>query len=84
MTSTKKAIKKSQVSKRAMIQRINRKLSGDDRKLKASRSQGDLDNLGEHYILDLNRNVVVDTHVDIADTAKKLGCITQWEELVEE
>ena len=77
------------VSERALIQRINRKLNAEDQKLKAARGFWDRQrnlhyddtNVGRFYVVDLLRNFVVDSHIDLAQYARKLGAMASWEEL---
>jgi hypothetical protein len=39
--------------------------------------------LGDHYVVDVNRNVVVGTHVDVEAYARELGVLAKWEILSE-
>lgn len=71
------------VSKRAIVQRINRKLAADDQRLLSNRSAGSWLDLGDFYVVDTNQNAVVDTHIDLVHTARKLGALAEWEELAE-
>lgn len=50
---------KVRVSRRAVIQRLQRKLKGDGKKLVVSRGRR-VQDLGDFYILDTNRNYIVD------------------------
>lgn len=63
------------VSLRALIQRINRKLAPEFEQLKATRGQRAINDLGDYYILDFNRNCVIASFVDVEELAKKLGCL---------
>ncbi|MCY2991305.1 MAG: hypothetical protein NTY19_26040 [Planctomycetota bacterium] len=72
------------VSKRAIIQRINRKLAPMDRKLKALRSQRWQSDLGDYYVVDLPRNFVVDSHIDLEAYGRELGALAAWETLAAE
>ena len=47
------------------IARINRQLAKQGRKLKTSRSWGEKSNLGDHYVIDIYTNTVMDTHVEL-------------------
>ncbi|MFO1042222.1 MAG: hypothetical protein U0941_10575 [Planctomycetaceae bacterium] len=78
----KKGIK-AVVSKRAVIQRINRKLATEGQKLKTSRSVSEQSNFGEFYIIDMTSNFVVAYPVDLTDTARELGCLGGWEAVEE-
>jgi len=75
---------KCPVTRRAVIQRINRRLAPDWRALRTSRGWGATSNLGTHYLLDTYRNEVVDTHVDVEGYARELGALEPWESLVDE
>jgi hypothetical protein len=74
------------VTARALIQRINRKLAATTdqgnwggKRLRASRGAGDLNNLGDYYVLDLSRNAVVDDHVNPEKFGRDLGVLKEWE-----
>jgi hypothetical protein len=82
-----KKVRKVMVSQRALVQRINRRLAKENRKLCAARgfnaggTHYDDTNLGRFYVIDAYRNAVVDTRVDIADLARDLSVLKNWEEL---
>jgi hypothetical protein len=69
------------VNMRALIQRINRKLAKDERLLKRSRGARTVQNLGDYYLIDVNRNLVVDHQVDPEALARELGVIAPWEKV---
>lgn len=71
------------VSMKALIQRINRKL-GADEKLRKSRSRAAKSDVGDFYIIDINRNVLMSTHVDPEELGRELGVLHQSETVVEE
>lgn len=77
------------VSERALIQRINRKLKGDDQKLCAARGTWDgptwhpNSDLGRYYIIDISRNFLVSSNVDLEDYGRELKVLAPWEELAE-
>lgn len=71
------------VSKRALIQRINRKLAADMQVLKTCRGARAQLDLGDYYILDGSLNVPSDTHVDIEELGRDMGCLSSWEKLQE-
>jgi hypothetical protein len=66
------------VSQRAVLQRINRKLKPEDRKLKTSRSARAEQDLGRYYMIDFNRNWVVATDVNLDDLARELKVLGEW------
>jgi hypothetical protein len=70
------------ITERALVQRINRKLAQDSwRVLKKTRGARAIRDLGEFYVLDVNRNFVITSHVDPVAFAKKLGVLEAYEEL---
>jgi hypothetical protein len=74
---------KRPVTVRALIQRINRKLAPDYRKIMKCRENANgWDYLGEYYVVDLLHNNVVDTHVDLKKIAVKLKAMGEWETVV--
>jgi hypothetical protein len=81
------AKQKVAVSGRALFQRINRKLKGENRQIRTARGFFDGSywhedtNLGRYYVLDLKRNFVVVTRVDLEDFGRKLGVLAEGEEL---
>ncbi len=81
-----------QITERALVQRINRKLAPkaeDPRSHKRlCKSKGFYDGplkhfneLGEFYVLDLGTNTVERTDVDIVELAKELNALAPWEAL---
>ncbi|MEJ5370230.1 MAG: hypothetical protein WHT08_18110 [Bryobacteraceae bacterium] len=70
------------VSERALIGRINRRLDRDNKKLFKSRPGSRLEaNVGRFYVVDVWRNTVVDTHVDLESYGRELGVLAEWEKL---
>lgn len=71
------------VSKRALIQRINRVLSHDKRILKITR-----DSLkpvfGDYYIIDLETNDISETNINLEKFGRKIKALRKWEALFEE
>jgi len=82
-------VAKVPVSTRALVQRINRALAADGERLKKTRDRGAwgqtawLD-LGDYYVIDLDRNVVVAHHVNLEGEGRKLGVLAEWEALAAE
>jgi hypothetical protein len=85
---------KVQISERALLQRLNRKLAEADEVLKKTRpvydvAGGDTErlrpifdhNLGEFYTVNTRRNVVSATHVDLRTLAKEYGVLKAWEDV---
>ena len=73
--------KKVPVSMAALMARINRKLDHDGKRFKASRSAGQLDNLGYYYTVDLEKGVVVGKNQNPEELARALEVIQPWEKL---
>ena len=69
------------VSARALLQRINRKLAPDEERVMKSRGQQALLDLGEYYIVNINRNFVTGKDVDLEKLGREVGALTEWEEL---
>jgi hypothetical protein len=74
------------VTTRALVQRINRKLSaldgGDPRAEQVRAARGKArETLGEFYLLDVGKNAVKDWHLDLDALGRKLGVLRAWERL---
>lgn len=69
------------VSESALIKRINRKLrsSGSWEQLRTSRSAQLEQNVGRHYMLDIYRNLVTQTGLDVETVARDLGVLHELE-----
>ena len=70
------------VSQRAVIQRINRALSKEGsagRVLKTLRGDRGFSDLGRHYVIDVDQNRVVSTHVNLEEYARELRVLQGWE-----
>jgi hypothetical protein len=71
------------VTKRALIQRVNRALAKDGEQLKATKgAQAQLD-LGEFYVVDVSLNAVSRKDVDLEKLARELGVLKPYEALAE-
>jgi hypothetical protein len=71
------------VTTRALIQRINRKLAPQYRQLKVARGEKWRNEVGDYCILDADRNIVAETHVDVVALARELGAMQAWESKVD-
>lgn len=71
------------VSTRALLQRINRKLAEGDEQLKTARSDRARLELGDYYVIDVNRNVVRGKNVDPETLGRELGVLKGWETVVD-
>ncbi len=72
-------LRKQPVSRRALVQRINRRQRNDGRMLRKARTWNA--DTGDNYILDTNTNFVVRGHVDLEQTARQLGVLSIAEEV---
>jgi hypothetical protein len=78
---------KARISARALIQRINRRLTQDYVVLKIARQRSPDPSVlghGRYYILDLNDNVITRNDVDLDALGRELGVLKPWEEVYEE
>lgn len=73
--------RKAIVTERAIIQRINRKLADDDLVLKTTRGANLQRSVGAHYVIDVQRNFITNTHIDPETYARELGVLAHWEEV---
>lgn len=74
------------VSRRAVIQRLQRKLKGDHEKLVVARGRG-VQELGDFYILDAYRNVIINYGFkwkDLDALARERGLLQPFEVVEEE
>jgi hypothetical protein len=79
------------VSERALVARVNRVLKREEQKLRTARglwySSGGCQHwqenpdLGRYYRINTDRNVVIDTHVDLEVLGRELGVLGRWEQL---
>lgn len=67
-------MKKQAITRRALIQRINRALAKDGEILRSDRRGG-------YMRVDLSRNYVIETDVDLAAKGTKLSVLKPWETL---
>jgi hypothetical protein len=76
-----KAGTKAPVSRRALIQRLNRKLEKDGMTVKKTSGKRAKIDLGEYFVLDLKRNSAVELHVDLEKLGHKHGVLAEWERM---
>ena len=72
---------KSPVSARALLQRIQRVLQKRDELIRTTRGGRAEIQLGEYYVVDVQRNAIVSKNVDIEALGRELGVLKPWEEL---
>src|SRR5262245_2533729 len=75
--------KRVPISERALVQRINRKLATENEVLKKTRGASAIQNLGDYYILDLHKNLVLANDVDPIALGKELGVLADFERVEE-
>jgi hypothetical protein len=78
-----KASSKAPITTRALVQRINRKLAPkfeQVRKIREPRAPY-TEAWGEFFNVDFNRNVVLETSVDLEDLGRELRVLRPWEVL---
>jgi hypothetical protein len=73
----KNAVTKVPVTKRALLQRVNRALAKQGQAVKTWRTFG---RKGKLFLIDLN-GPLLDANVDLVALAKRLGAIQEWEAL---
>lgn len=75
--------KKAQVpvTTRAAIQRINRKLKADRQVLKKARGNAAKEDVGDYYVIDTERNILMRSRVDLTQFGRTIGAIENWEEV---
>jgi hypothetical protein len=84
MAKQKKKGLKIQVTTRALIQRINRKLAPDMEKLCVARSERMRLDVGYYHVIDFRMNGVTRVNVDPEAMARELGVLRDFEEMVAE
>jgi hypothetical protein len=74
---------KIQITERALMQRIQRKLNSRDEVLRktSSRSWRMQSNVGDFYIVDARHNYVVASCLDLEELGRELKAIRPYEEL---
>ena len=68
------------VSEKAVCQRVNRKLRAEGQALKRSRGRYAAE-LGDYYILDVQRSCVLRLNVGLEEFARALGALQEFEGL---
>ena len=69
------------VTRRAVMQRVNRKLGQRNEALRAWRSSSQEYSIGDLYRLDFAANAVLDVNVDLDPFAREVGALQPWEEI---
>jgi hypothetical protein len=68
------------VTKRALIQRINRKLRDRGQVVKAARARA-WRFVGSYYAVDVKQNQIVGRRIDLEKFGRELGALAEWEEM---
>lgn len=71
------------VSRRALVQRIKRRLAKEGEVLLASRSERSRQDVGDFYVVDASLNTVIERGVDLAALGRELGVLAGYEKVVE-
>lgn len=75
---------KVQVTEKALIGRINRKLAKDYEAIKKTRPNSRAkSNLGDFYLLNTYRNTIIDTCIKLEQFARDRGVLAEYEEMAE-
>ncbi|HTM55354.1 MAG TPA: hypothetical protein VL175_15085 [Pirellulales bacterium] len=82
---------RAKVSERALVARINRQLKKNDQQLRRGRGvwashcwQPADSGLGWYFVVNPNRNYIVETHIDLEELGRRLEVLEAWEELAED
>jgi hypothetical protein len=69
------------VSRRALIQRLNRVLAEANLLLKKTKGSRMLKQLGDYYLIDLKQNALVEKNVNLETLGRKHAVLAAWERL---
>jgi hypothetical protein len=72
------------VTRRALVQRLNRRLSKQGEVLKGIRGRGARSRPGEYQLIDIERNFLIEDDVNLEKLGRELGVLVAYERLVEE
>ena len=67
------------VTKKAVIQRINRRLKKDWEAVKGTRGEKNRPELGDYYLLDVWNGTIIDKRIDIEGFARELNVLAECE-----
>ena len=71
------------VTRRALMQRLNRKLRHDGKRIDASRTQQMRDQYGDFHMVDFTRNQLIEWHIKPEEMARELGVLKPYEQIVD-
>jgi hypothetical protein len=74
-------MEKLKISEIALSKRINRALKKEGLRLKKTRPGRFQHELGDYFIVDLNRSFILEKRVDLEDYGRKIGVLEAWEEM---
>ncbi len=73
---------KVKVSERAIVARISRALAKEGEALRRCRRDSrSYSTLGDYYVIDINRNFVTSTDIDLEKWAREMKVLQAWEEM---
>ena len=78
MSTTTKTVP---VTRRAVMQRVNRKLGQRNEALRAWRTSSNEYSVGDLYHLDFAANAVLDVNVNLEPFAREVGALQPWEDI---
>ena len=76
------AREKALVSMRALIRRINRRVGPEGGRLRKTRGTNAACVVGDYFLVDTRRNIIIHQRVDIEALGRELGVMAEWEELI--
>jgi hypothetical protein len=71
------------VTRRALVQRLNRQLKKEGRMLKGSRGRGARSRAGQYHLIDIKRNWFLEENVDLEEMGRELRVLAGYERLEE-
>jgi len=72
------------VSERALLQRINRKLLDENRKVIKTRGALAIAKVGEYHEIDTRLSALIGRDINLELYGRKLGVLAQWEQITKE
>jgi hypothetical protein len=69
------------VTVRALVQRINRTLGKKGEKLLTARGEGAREEVGDYYVINVDRNILMLHHVNLEALGRELDVLKPWETL---
>jgi hypothetical protein len=72
------------VTVRAIIERINRKLAREGKRIKTCRNERWRGELGRYYVVHLSQKFVVQKRVDLEEFGRALGVLSPYETVADD